>query len=322
MKATMRNSRNGSAKHNDRDFDLNHELNDGHIDVDRQHLNEYWNCYQNNEMTFYEAEKQFYKDNYTKTVQRTNERAKAVRHKERMTTINRMYTNQKTQPEETILQIGDRNQSVDLETFTACVKDYIAELEKHSEHIHILDWAIHGDEETPHAHIRKVYDYVDEEGIKRISARKALALEGFEREDLTKPESILNNSKITFDKHMREKWYDICEARQIEIDRTPEETVAHVDKEEYIRQQQEAQQKLLEQTMAEVARKQAELQELEQRTLMLDTEYQETKEKHKKLKEMIKEDIKEYKHTVGRKHANKQLEEHDIIKSKERQKLL
>ena len=120
------------------------------------------------------------------------------------------------------------------------------------EHIHILDWAIHGDEAVPHAHIRKVFDYTDQTGVKRISAKKALELEGFERPEPNKQENVLNNNKITFDQHMRQKWYDICEEHDLIIEREPDfSNTVHEDKETFIQdQQKEAEKQLASETLS------------------------------------------------------------------------
>ena len=80
MKATLRNSRNGNAKHNDRDFNLEHERNDGHIDPDRQDKNIYWHCYHESEpqLSFYEAEKKYYKEHYIMTKREDTTRSSIV----------------------------------------------------------------------------------------------------------------------------------------------------------------------------------------------------------------------------------------------------
>lgn len=313
MKATMRNSRNGSAKHNDRDFDLAHERNDGHIDINRQDQNIYWHCYSNENISFFEAEQKYYKEHYKATVKQTNEKAKAAGHKERRTTLAKMYNNARTQPEETILQIGNIYETVDLETFTACVQDYITELQKYDKHIHIIDWAIHGDEAVPHAHIRKVYDYADEQGILHISARKALELEGFDKPMPDEPETILNNNKVTFDKHMRNKWYDICEEHDLMIEREPVfSNTAHKDKETYIQDQQKEAEKQLEETRNRLQEEEQRLLQMRQQMQLLDEEYKEKEKKRKEIEQIMREDLKTYVKKTSRKHVKTVLDEQDI----------
>lgn len=286
MKATMRNSRNGNAKHNDRDFDLHHEDNDGHIDITRQHLNIYENYYHDPQISFLEAEHRFYKEHYKESLEEQNRRHLANRHKERCATIKQLYSSERTCPEETILQIGDVGQTVDLETFIACVQDYLKELDKYSEHVHVLDWAIHGDEATPHAHIRKVYDYIDDQGLVKISQNKALEAEGFFTRGKA---SAHNNNKIDFDNIMREKWYDICEAHEIEIERTPIPNAVHrsktdflVEKGENVQLALDEAQRKLQATQLELLANQAELDRIRKQREQIDKEEREKRQKKKR----------------------------------------
>ena len=315
MKATLRNSRNGNAKHNDRDFNLEHERNDGHIDPDRQDKNIYWHCYHESEpqLSFYEAEKKYYKEHYNETVKQTNQKADQARHKERRTSIDKMYNTYRTQPEETILQIGNINETVPLAVFEACVREYIQELSQYDEHIHILDWAIHGDEAVPHAHIRKVFDYTDQTGVKRISAKKALELEGFERPEPNKQENVLNNNKITFDQHMRQKWYDICEEHDLIIEREPDfSNTVHEDKETFIQDQQKEAEKQLAITMTQLQQQEEKLLQMQQQMMQLDQEYKDKQEQKKKLEQIMHEDIKEYVKETSHKHVKQVVQEQGI----------
>lgn len=315
MKATMRNERLDTAKHNDRDFDLEHERNDGHIDVERQHLNVYWHCYQETEpdLSFYEAEKRYYQKQYAKTVQLINKRAKASRHKERITSVGKIYENARTRPEETILQIGNMRDHPSLEVFADCVNDFLAELDKYSKHVHVLDWAIHGDEDVPHAHIRKVYDYEDKDGVLRLSTDKALELEGFDRPEMDKSASLINNRKISFDNHMRQKWYDICIEHGIELDIEPQkDNITHYNKEEYIRQQAELEQQRLDQLKQQVEQERRQLEDIQRQYQEMDQKYAERKAQQKHLKREIEKDIKEYRKYVSEKHAKKFLKEQGL----------
>lgn len=224
MKASMHNSRNGSAKHNDRDFSEKISAKDKHINRDLSYLNIYHNIYNDNSLTFAEAERKYYTEHYSDQLKTQNKKYKKAGHEERQKNVTDLLKSKRTMPEETILQIGGIEGSVDLDLFTSCVKDFVNELEKYSENCHVLDVAIHGDEETPHAHIRKVWDYVNEEGNRQISQNKALeALKiPIYSEDFAFPKT--NTRKHTFDDIMREKWYDICEEHGITIEREPDRT--------------------------------------------------------------------------------------------------
>lgn len=326
MKAFLRTSKQGNPKHNDRDFDLTHEDNDGHIDINRQHLNIYWHCYQDTEpeLSFYDAEMKYYKEHYQDTVNRTNEAAIKARHKERMTTVAKIYNSSKTHPDETILQIGNRNDNIDLDTFTLCVEEYIEELKQYSDHIHILDYAIHGDEESPHAHIRQVFDYEDKDGFLHISTRKALALEHFERPDPLQEENILNNNKVSFTKRMRMKWQDICERHGFEIEREPEIFSYHKEKDQYIEDQKQLEQEQALLKRQQILQQQLEDQErqlelLKQNTLREQDKLKKAQAQRKQLKKLMKDDIKEYQEKTSKKHVSHKLREHDLIKTEDEQ---
>ena len=136
----------------------------------------------------------------------------------------------------------------------------VKELEKFSSNIHILDYAIHADEETPHAHIRKVYDYVDEKGHECLSQVQALKALGFDCPDPEQKVDRLNNPKVSFDAYMREKWYDICLEHDIEIERDPRDnSQGHRDKEQFIADQKLEEEKSLQKSLEESQRHAMEL---------------------------------------------------------------
>lgn len=231
MKATIRNSRKGSADHNDRNYDISI---DGHIDKELMKTNIYWNCYGDTAATFSAAETRYYNEHYSVWTEEQNRKHIEGRHKELCRTTDDLLMNKRYSPEETWLQIGGVNGTVDEYTFEVCVREYIEELKKYDSNIHILDWAIHFDEATPHAHIRKVYDYIDENGHRHISQTRALKELGFESPERSAAEGRRNNPKITFDEHMRDIWYDICERRGVVIERSPGDGHDHMDKGDYI----------------------------------------------------------------------------------------
>lgn len=293
MKATIRNSRKGSADHNDRNYDV---TLDGHIDKIRMATNIYQNCYNNENITFSEAESRYYKEHYSGWTEKQNMKHIKSRHKELCRDIDDLLKNQRYAPEETWLQIGGVNGTVDEYTFEVCVRDYIDELMKYQDNIHVLDWAIHYDEATPHAHIRKVYDYVDENGDRHISQTRALKELGFECLDRTAAEGRRNNPKMAFDGYMRDIWYDICERHGVVIERSVTETHDHMDKGEYIEaaEQREAQRE------AELAK--ATLMDAEKRM----SDYY---EKENKMKERAFKLARQIAREQGRKAAYKMLDD-------------
>ena len=102
--------------------------------------------------------------------------------------------------------------------------------------MHLLSIALHGDETSPHAHIRRVWDYETKDGP-TLGQDKALQAAGVELPDPSKPKGRYNNRKMTFDAMMREKWLDICERHGLRLDREPVPGMRHKDKADYIRDQ-------------------------------------------------------------------------------------
>ena len=124
MKATRHNGRSGKhgtydAKHNDRRFDVE---NSEHIDAERTKMNVYWDCYQGYSLqndkderarfTFTEIEKAYYVEKYSDHVDGQNERNRKARHYDRVKTIDAILENNKTCPEETLLQLGNMDAAV------------------------------------------------------------------------------------------------------------------------------------------------------------------------------------------------------------------
>ena len=124
MKATRHNGRSGKhgtydVKHNDRRFDVE---NSEHIDAERTKMNVYWDCYQGYSLqndkderarfTFTEIEKAYYVEKYSDHVDGQNERNRKARHYDRVKTIDAILENNKTCPEETLLQLGNMDGAV------------------------------------------------------------------------------------------------------------------------------------------------------------------------------------------------------------------
>ena len=137
-----------------------------------------------------------------------------------------------------ILQIGDMNSGIDPELFRECVADYKKAFElwnkEHGRHGHLITLALHYDEASPHAHIRRVWDYTDKDGNIRLGQNKALEAAGVELPDPEKKADRYNNRKMTFDAMMREKWIEICKSHGIEVETEPRVNMRHKDKAEYV----------------------------------------------------------------------------------------
>lgn len=252
MRASRHNGRSGKhgvydVKHNDRNFDV---ANSEHIDAERTKLNVYWDCYQGyclngdtseRKMTFTEIEKAYYFEHYGDHVDAQNERNEKARHAERNRTTDDVLKNNKTCPEESILQLGNIDCSVTPDVLAKVVAEFFEEFEKrYGSHVHILDWALHLDEATPHVHVRQVYDALNKYGELCPQQEKALEELGFELPDPTKKRSRFNNRKMCFDAECRKLFLDIGQKNGVELEYEPEYGGAsYLEKQDYIIENQQ-----------------------------------------------------------------------------------
>ena len=252
MRATYRCSRNGSAKHNDRTFNLDKAE---HIDQELTAHNWNWHCFAKvlPEASFAEVEELFYEKRYSASLEAINSRYRAQYHPERCKTIKDLLEGPKTCPSETLLQAGSKDDHPDYHILAQSMKefmDYLASWNRENgNHLHILNFALHVDESTPHIHMRTCWDYTDKDGNPRLGQEKGLELSGI---DLPKPEKSVgryNNRKMTFDEMVRTKWQDILKSHGLEIETKPLPRRKHKGTEEYIDEQ--------------IAKKQSELQRLD-----------------------------------------------------------
>lgn len=216
MKVSHNTSRTqGSASHNDRQFNLNKAP---HIDQRRLNDNHYWNIYEG--MTFADSEKRYYQEHYSEMAEELYKKRA-----DKMTTQDYLKSTRYC-PEELILQIGRQEDNFnDRELFDECFSEYLDTLtewnQEHGNHMHILNYAIHADEVNIHAHIRRVWDYQDEKGITKIGVERALKQAGILPQNPEQEISRYNNPKRTFDTMMYQKWVTICEEHGITVDKTP-----------------------------------------------------------------------------------------------------
>ena len=250
MKASMHCGRTGNAKHNDRSFLSGKTAQEQaemapHIDATKTGKNRIWTYSAGwdtpgQPVDIAAAERAFYAERYGAAQAAKNDRYTAHRHPERRKSTDDLYTGKQTRPEELILQIGSKNEPVTNKIFGACLQDYLSELNQWNEenggHMHILSIALHGDETSPHAHIRRCWDYETKDGP-TLGQDKALQASGVPLPDPSKQKGRYNNRKIKFDAMMRERWLDICEAHGLKIDREPVPGMRHKDKADYIRDQ-------------------------------------------------------------------------------------
>ena len=273
LKMTRHNGRAGkhgvyNPKHNDRQFDL---TNADHIDAVRERQNIYWDCFQGFRTgmddgqahdSFEDVERQFYSIFYRESVEAQNERNIQNRHPERNRSTDDLLHDKRTCPEESILQIGNIDESVDGETLVKIACAFFTEMEERfGEHIHFLDWSLHMGEGTPHIHERPVFDADDGYGHAKPQQEKALEALGIELPDPSKKPGKNNNRKMTFDKICRDLFMEICERHDLYVDRDPTYGGrTYLEKQEYIIM---AQKQRLEELEAELEAKTLKIQDVD-----------------------------------------------------------
>lgn len=277
MRATYRCSRTGSARHNDRDFDLSKAT---HINQRRTDDNYNWHLFKHKfpDKTFSEIEEIFYTKQYSASLNAVNSRYKAQNHSERCKTIQDLLKSPKTRPEEVILQIGNMNEYPKAEVLMECAVELTKQMAKwnkqHGSHLHILNLSVHLDEKTPHVHLRRCFDYIDKDGFPRLGQERALKAAGVELPSPDKPEGRYNNRKITFDNMMRDKWQEILKSHGLEIETDPMPRRKNLIKEKFIDSQ--------------IAKKAEKVAELEKQLEKLEKQVDWTKDLRDKQQELFK----------------------------------
>ncbi|SFC12239.1 hypothetical protein [Butyrivibrio sp. YAB3001] len=234
MRCSRHNGRSGAhgaynPKHNDREFELE-KAEELKRELTRNNL--YWNCIDREvvrhdqrgegDHTFTEIEKGFYDLVYNAYIEGQNARNEAARHSERNRTADDLRENPKTCPEETIYQIGNLDKHVDYEVLAKVTFEFFNLLqEKYGSHMHILDWALHLDEGTPHIHERHVFDVINKYGERQPKQEEALKELGFELPNPEKKPGKYNNRKMSFDAECRNLFLETCKKYGLEIEGNP-----------------------------------------------------------------------------------------------------
>ena len=271
LKLTRHNGRAGThgtynPKHNDRSFNL---ANSEHIDPERAKGNIYWDCFygfrsaldpqdpEDLAATFSDVERQFYESRYTAFVESQNERNAKIRHTERNRSIPDLLSSRKTCPEETIYQLGTLDEHASAEDLLSVVTEFIEEFKaKYGDHVHVLDWALHLDESTPHIHERHVFDCQNRYGELCPQQEKALEELGIPLPNPDKPKGRHNNRKQTFDAVCRMILFDITKRHGLQLDQEPSYGGRdYLEKQDYILMKQKEQLAAQEQKLEELTLK-------------------------------------------------------------------
>lgn len=225
MRATIHNGRTShlgafTPKHNDRNFNIK---NAEHIDPERVRNNRYWN-WTGKEITFEAAEIAFYEKYISAHLEAQNARYRAQRHAERAKTMDEYRKNPQTCPEEVILQIGKRGDTIPADMMARIIQEQINWEQKTFPGVKVLNVALHMDEQgAPHIHERRAWVYTNKDGNFAISQNKALEQMGVELPNPNKPRSRFNNRKMSFSRMCREHLLQICREHGLEIEEIPQE---------------------------------------------------------------------------------------------------
>lgn len=226
MRATIHNGRTShlgafTPKHNDRNFNIK---NAEHIDPERVKNNRYWNWTGNPATTFEAAEQAFYEKHIRKHLDAQNARYRAQRHAERAKTMDEYRRSPQTCPEEVILQIGKRGDTIPADMMARIIQEQINWEQQQFPGVKVLDVALHMDEQgAPHIHERRAWIYTDKDGNFAISQNKSLEQMGVELPNPDRPRGRFNNRKQTFSKRCREHLLQICREHGLEIEEIPQE---------------------------------------------------------------------------------------------------
>lgn len=226
MRATIHNGRTShlgafTPKHNDRNFNIK---NAEHIDPERVKNNRYWNWTGNPATTFEAAEQAFYEKHIRKHLDAQNARYRAQRHAERAKTMDEYRRSPQTCPEEVILQIGKRGDTIPADMMARIIQEQINWEQQQFPGVKVLDVALHMDEQgAPHIHERRAWIYTDKDGNVAISQNKSLEQMGVELPNPDRPRGRFNNRKQMFSKRCREHLLQICREHGLEIEEIPQE---------------------------------------------------------------------------------------------------
>ena len=220
-----RKGKNGvySPKHNDRQFDTaKAEHIDGSLSVRNQYrkYNEVRDT-----ASFEEHEKAFYEATFGEALASYNDKQIRSKHPSRAKTMDEYRRSERTCPEEVILQIGDRDNTISAGQLHMINIDFIEWHTQAFPQFKLLDYADHFDEPdcAPHGQLRGVWVAYDDKGNAYVSQKDALAQMGIQPPKPDKKIDRYNNAKMTYTAMCRAKMIEIARSHGIEIEDVPRE---------------------------------------------------------------------------------------------------
>ncbi len=194
---------------------------------ERTRLNLYWDCanglrtHEKNSRfpTFTQHERNEYEKRYGGFIAGQNARNIKAGHAKRNRTVDDLLADVRICPEETIYQIGKEGDCPPPEVLLEIVQEFMDTIEERfGRHVHVLDWALHLDETSPHIHARQVFDVENRYGEVEPKQEKALEQLGIPLPFPDKKPSKVNNRKVAFDSICRELLLGICREHGLEVE--------------------------------------------------------------------------------------------------------
>ena len=190
-------------------------------------MNLYWDCangirtHEENSRfpTFTQHERNEYEKRYGSFIAGQNARNIKAGHAKRNRTVDDLLADVRFCPEETIYQIGKEGDCPPPEVLLEIVQEFMDTIEERfGRHVHVLDWALHLDETSPHIHARQVFDVENRYGEVELKQEKALEQLGIPLPFPDKKPSKVNNRKVAFDSICRELLLGICREHGLEVE--------------------------------------------------------------------------------------------------------
>ena len=190
-------------------------------------MNLYWDCanglrtHEENSRfpTFTQHERNEYEKRYGGFIAGQNARNIKAGHAKRNRTVDDLLADVRICPEETIYQIGKEGDCQPPEVLLEIVQEFMDTIEERfGRHVHVLDWALHLDETSPHIHARQVFDVENRYGEVEPKQEKALEQLGIPLPFPNKKPSKVNNRKVAFDSICRELLLGICREHGLEVE--------------------------------------------------------------------------------------------------------
>lgn len=197
------------------------------IEASRTIMNLYWDCanglrtHEENSRfpTFTQHERNEYEKRYSSFIAGQNARNIKAGHAKRNRTVDDLLADVRICPEETIYQIGKEGDCPPPEVLLEIVQEFMDTIEERfGRHVHVLDWALHLDETSPHIHARQVFDVENRHGEMEPKQEKALEQLGIPLPFPDKKPSKVNNRKVAFDSICRELLLGICREHGLEVE--------------------------------------------------------------------------------------------------------